>query len=107
MSKGSRIVNVRINDELYMRMFKQIEGTNETRKGEPFDVSGFIRQAIEDKLAHNKRSRCWRKSRGLGKCPIEDCSVDSHATGSIGVDAGGNAGVGDDGKTSLATNQIF
>jgi len=68
MSKGSRIVPVRIPDDLFVRMLCQIEATNERRKQEPFDVSSFIRQALEDKLDHCSRSRCWRKKRGLTGC---------------------------------------
>jgi len=68
MSKGSKIVPVRIPDDLFVRMINQIGTTNERRKEEPFDVSSFIRQAIEDKLDHCSRSRCWRKKRGLPGC---------------------------------------
>jgi len=68
MSKGSKVVPVRIPDELYIRMIAQIDKTNERRKEEEFDVSSFIRKAIEDKLDHANRSRCWRASRQLGEC---------------------------------------
>jgi hypothetical protein len=89
MSKGSKIVPVRIPDDLLDEMLKQIDATNLTRKEEPFRVGAWIRQAIQDKLAHNRRSRCWRRNRGLGECTAENRQLDCNVQGSVDTVGGG------------------
>lgn len=57
MSKGSKIVPVRIPDELYELMQHAIICINERRREEPYDVSSFIRMCIRHKLDHRIRSK--------------------------------------------------
>ncbi len=61
MSKGNRIVPVRISDDLYQQMLDAIEGRNNKTQEEPFNVSDFIRYCIRVKLNHRLRSN--RKGR--------------------------------------------
>jgi hypothetical protein len=57
MSKGSRIVPVRMTPELHDEMMVQIEMSLKHRKEEPWTVSEFIRTAIAEKLAKMARGR--------------------------------------------------
>jgi hypothetical protein len=61
MSRGTRHTPLRLSADLLDRIDREIEFTNERRAGEPFTRSAWIRQAIEEKLAHSERSR--RKGR--------------------------------------------
>ena len=61
MSKGSRIVPVRVPDELLVRLSAAVERSARTRFDGPWSVSEFVRSAIEDKLQHMERSRRSRK----------------------------------------------
>jgi hypothetical protein len=56
MSKGSRIVPVRIPRELEVRILTAIERANHHTKEEPYTLSDWIRKCIEEKLAHLERS---------------------------------------------------
>lgn len=59
MSKGSKVIIVRIGDALdaavRSAVQKRNDGPNQVRH---WTVSEWVRQAIIDKLAHDKRSRC-------------------------------------------------
>lgn len=57
MSKGSKIVPVRISDDLYQAMESAIDSRNKATQEEPFNVSDFIRYCIRYKLAHTERGR--------------------------------------------------
>lgn len=57
MSAGSKIVNVRFEDELLKKMTEEINRVNARRRKEPYRISTFIRDAVREKLAHYARSR--------------------------------------------------
>lgn len=57
MSKGSKIVPVRISDELYGEMLAAMDSRNNKTQEEPHTVSDFIRYCIRTKLAHAARGR--------------------------------------------------
>lgn len=57
MSKGSKIVPVRIDEDLLEQMEQAIESRNAATQEEPFNVSDYIRFCIRTKLAHTARSR--------------------------------------------------
>lgn len=63
MAKGSKVVQVRVKNELLSKMDAIIRSLNHHRKGEPFDRSSFIRKAIVDKVKHVLRSRSRRRWR--------------------------------------------
>lgn len=57
MSKGSKIVQVRVPDDLLKRIEEHVSSLQLNARGEPPTVSSYIRKAIEEKLAHRERSR--------------------------------------------------
>lgn len=57
MAKGNKVVPVRIDNLLLGIMKYEINLANRYRRGQPFDMSSFIRQAIIDKINHRERSR--------------------------------------------------
>lgn len=57
MSKGSKIIPVRIPDELLTDLENAVKSANSTRREMPYTVSAWIRKCVEEKLAHLKRSR--------------------------------------------------
>jgi len=64
-SKGSKIVPVRIPQEMLDEMQEMIASRNFNAPGEPWDVAKFIRKAVAEKIAHMKRSRKGRDSSGI------------------------------------------
>jgi len=61
MSKGTRVVPVRIPPELLNAVDEQIKASNPRRQGEPWTRSQFILDAIAEKLHKMKRSATRRK----------------------------------------------
>lgn len=58
MNKGKTVVPLRLSDELLALIADEVERSKlHRRKGQPFDRSSWIRQAIIDKLKHSARSR--------------------------------------------------
>ena len=57
MSKGSKIVNVRVSDELYGEMLAAMDSRNNHTSEQPWNISDFIRYSIRVKLAHIARSK--------------------------------------------------
>ena len=57
MSKGSPRIILRIPQEVVDQIEYCITTANCSRRGEPYDVSSWIRAAIVEKIAHVKRSR--------------------------------------------------
>lgn len=57
MSKGSKIVPVRIPRGLLLRAELQIAARNMVTRDEPWDMSEFIRVSIERNLRKMERSR--------------------------------------------------
>lgn len=64
MAKGSPIIKTRVSPELLERIYTAIDMNNSRRKDEPYDLSGWLRQAIEERLAKLERSRGARKGAG-------------------------------------------
>lgn len=63
MSKGSKIVPVRIPDELLDQIEAAIQSANFHTKGEIYTVSSWIRKQLEMKLHNLNRSKCWARDR--------------------------------------------
>lgn len=57
MSKGSKIVPVRIDDDMFAEMVEAMESRNRQSREEPYKMSAFIRYCIRTKLEHMKRGR--------------------------------------------------
>jgi len=57
MSKGNAVWTVRIGVPLSEAIEDAIERRNKHSRAEPWTFSDFIRQAIQEKLAHMSRSR--------------------------------------------------
>lgn len=57
MSKGSRVVPIRVQRDLEIRIAAAIESANQTTKGEPYTLSEWIRKAVVEKLDHLERSK--------------------------------------------------
>jgi hypothetical protein len=60
MSAGSRIVSVRIPEDLLRRIQAQIRQRNRVSPEQPWVLGEFLRQASEEKLAKMVRSRARR-----------------------------------------------
>jgi len=61
MSRGSKIVPVRIPDEMLAEVQEAVDSQNFHTKGVPLRVSEWIRKCIEVKLKHLKRSRKYKR----------------------------------------------
>ena len=61
MSKGNQVVTFRLPPELVEEMRQAIESANATRRSEPYTWSEWVRQCIEAKLSHLKRSAKSRR----------------------------------------------
>ncbi len=70
MSKGSKIVNVRIEDQLHERMQEELTRRNELTSQSVWSMSDYIRQAVMEKIAHADRSR---KKTGERRYECRDC----------------------------------
>lgn len=57
MSKGSRIVPVRVPRDLEIRIAAAIASANQSTKEEPYTLSEWIRKAVVEKLDHLERSK--------------------------------------------------
>lgn len=73
MSRGTKITPLRLSPELLSRIHAAIDSNNMRRSEEPYDLTGWIRQAIEERLAKLERGRksAQRKKeqRGEGQQP--------------------------------------
>lgn len=56
-SKGTRITPLRLSDELLDRIHASIASNNGRRREEEYNLTSWIRQAIEERLAKLERSR--------------------------------------------------
>lgn len=63
MSKGNRMIGVRVSDEEYQELLAQLAMTNKTTWGEPYTLSAWVRTAIREKLAKMARGRKPRKKK--------------------------------------------
>ena len=61
MSKGNKIVPVRMTETLLHEIEAQIASRNAVAAGEPWVISDFIRTACQEKLKKMARSRAARK----------------------------------------------
>jgi hypothetical protein len=63
MSVGNRIMKFRVSPELEARMLDALCSYNETTRGEPVDMSEWIRQCVRERLDHIRRAAvdCQRK----------------------------------------------
>lgn len=57
MSKGNPIIKLRVTPELLDRIRKAIDQNNERRGDQPYDLSGWLRQAVEERLDKLERAR--------------------------------------------------
>lgn len=74
MSKGSKIVPIRIPDELMKSIGEELKSRKDAGALRPISFSAWVRQAIKEKIAHAKRSR------GKGRKP-QMVAVDFDETG--------------------------
>lgn len=57
MSRGTPLTPLRLSTELLARIDAEVARQNETRIGEPYNRTSWIRQAIEERLAKLARGR--------------------------------------------------
>ena len=57
MSKGNPIIKLRVSREKLAEINSAIDSANVSRREEEYRISSWIRAAIEEKLAHLKRSK--------------------------------------------------
>lgn len=65
MSKGSKIIPIRMSDMYLDALDAAVRRANRTTRGEPYDRSSWIRKAITEKLDHLLRSS-RRKPKQVG-----------------------------------------
>lgn len=63
MSKGNPIIKLRVSREKLAEIMSAIDSANVSRREEEYHVSSWIRAAIEEKLAHLKRSKRKKEKR--------------------------------------------
>jgi hypothetical protein len=63
MSRGSPVVLLRLPPALLVALDAEVERQNATRVDEPYDRSGWVRQAIRERLAKLGRGRRSRRAR--------------------------------------------
>jgi hypothetical protein len=57
MSRGSRIIPLRVKPELLARMQQTIERRNAITREAPWSMTDFVLAAVKDKLLHLDRAR--------------------------------------------------
>lgn len=57
MSKGSKVIQLRIPSKMLDVMLLALNQANERRREAPYDMSSWIRACIVEKLAHLARSK--------------------------------------------------
>jgi len=57
MSKGSKVVPLRISQELLDEIARSVESANYHTKGELYTTSSWIRKCIQEKLDHLNRPK--------------------------------------------------
>lgn len=63
MSRGSKIVPVRLPEKLYHAIVEAMESANRTRFEEPYVVSTYVRKCLVEKLEHLERSKKKKSSK--------------------------------------------
>jgi hypothetical protein len=63
MSKGSRMVGIRLESWMEERILERIARNNATRREEEWTISSWIRDAIMEKLAHQDRATLQKEKR--------------------------------------------
>ena len=67
MSKGSKIIRVRVSDGMMAQIAEDLSRKNRQSQYGGMDLSWWLRDAIREKLSHGRRSREKRSpSRWLG-----------------------------------------
>lgn len=74
MSAGNQVVTFRLPPELIEEIRLAVASANARRSGEPYTWSAWVRQVIEEKLAHLKRGRRCKKT------VYADCTVETYTT---------------------------
>jgi len=82
MSKGSKIVPVRVQESLHKEIVSAVESANLFTRGELYTVSSWIRHQIVVKLKHLKRSSDYQrgKSGATVMVPIAQGRKDDEGT---------------------------
>lgn len=63
MSKGSRIVTLRLPDDMMSSVYEALKRRNERTRDSQWSLSDWIRAAAEDKLKHVARGRRGSRKR--------------------------------------------
>jgi uncharacterized protein (DUF3084 family) len=67
MSVGNKIMKFRVSPELEARMIHAMCWYNATTRGEPIDMSEWIRQCVRERLDHATRARQGRARKAATK----------------------------------------
>ena len=67
MSKGSKIVPVRIPDRLFAELVAALKSQNYHTREEPLTLSGWVRKCVIDKLNHLERGKKRKKKQSFEK----------------------------------------
>lgn len=73
MARGSKVVPVRIPDDLLIRIIAATDSQTYHTKGGQSTISSWIKQACKEKLAHLLRSKGSKKSTKIWEC--EKCGA--------------------------------
>lgn len=83
MSKGSKIVPIRIPEDLLEQILVRIASANVQRSEEPYTMSSWIIKCIRDRLDHNTRSRRKRRRKPPEGIKEKGIVPDSEYSGTI------------------------
>jgi len=73
MSKGNPIVKLRVTQTTIDKIVEAIQSANFNRKLSPYDLSSWIRAAIDEKLQHLERAK--RRKKPLQTAVCKDSTI--------------------------------
>lgn len=79
MSKGSKVVPVRIPNDLMEEIRRALNERKDARTMKPINFSTWVRQAIREKIAHARRSRARRAPKTVEPVTYEDFDENGNA----------------------------
>ena len=69
MSKGTQIYPLRIADAMMIDIVDAIKSANKSRRGEEYNISSWIRSAIQEKIDHRRRSKQGKRNANQETAP--------------------------------------
>jgi hypothetical protein len=78
MSKGNYVIHTRLAPDVLENVMAAIVSANKTRRTEPYDLSSWVRAAIQAKLDHTRRAKRKPKPKETTNDQLETIPGTSH-----------------------------